>query len=326
MKNQSKHISKSKQHSEDKHISKSLNTTENNEPLFQNKPLLQKKSEFVEMARLESAKLSLGELRQSPHLSASSIGTYIECGLQYKFSKIDHIKPEFIIDVLVFGTSIHRSLEAYHTSKAYEEKLSLSVLLKTFDMFWEEELSKVENIKFSRGADAKFLENMGKSLLTTYYDQYPDDGYKVIATEEPFILTIPGLPINIIGAIDLLEEDEDGTIIITDHKTAGKAFSIAEVERNMQLSIYYMAIKQRHPDREIILKLDALIKTKKPRFEQFYTYRSEIDEIRIIRKIKAVWQGIQNGTFVPNDTSWKCPGCAYKNHCNEWFEQQEEAI
>jgi len=270
--------------------------------------------------------MNLAELRKSPHLSASSIGTYIECGLQYKLAKIDHLPPEFTADALVFGTTIHRILESFHEARMHAEMLPLSVILANLEMFWEEELAKAENIKFNKGADATSLLNTGKSLLTTYYDKYPDDGYKVIATEEPFILTIPGLPINIIGAIDLLEEDEDGTIIITDHKTAGKAFSIAEVERNMQLTIYYMAMKQQHPDREIILKLDALIKTKKPRFEQFYTYRSEIDEIRIIRKIKAVWQGIQNGTFVPNDTSWKCPGCAYKNHCNEWFEQQEEAI
>ena len=93
-----------------------------------------------------------------------------------------------------------------------------------------------------------------------------------------------------------------------------------------EISKYLDAMKQEYPDREIILKLDTLIKTKKPRFEQFYTYRSEIDEIRTIKKIKAVWQGIQNGTFIPNDTSWKCPGCAYQNHCNEWFEQQEEAV
>ncbi|MCK4378989.1 MAG: PD-(D/E)XK nuclease family protein, partial [Deltaproteobacteria bacterium] len=274
----------------------------------------------------KSLNLGLSKLRQLLHLSASSINSYIECSLQYKLSKIDHIKQEFTADVLIFGSAIHRVLESFHESRMYKEILPLSIILKTFEMFWEDELSKADNVRFKTGCDAKSLLNTGKSLLTTYYDQYPKDDYRVLATEIPFAFTVKGIPESIIGALDLLEEDEDGTIIITDHKTAGRAFSIDEVEKNMQLTIYYMAMKQQYPDREIILKLDTLIKTKKPRFEQFYTYRSEIDEIRTIKKIKAVWQGIQNGTFIPNDTSWKCPGCAYQNHCNEWFEQQEEAV
>ena len=31
--------------------------------------------------------MSLTELRQKPHLSASSIGDYVECGLLYKFGR-----------------------------------------------------------------------------------------------------------------------------------------------------------------------------------------------------------------------------------------------
>jgi putative RecB family exonuclease len=71
--------------------------------------------------------------------------------------------------------------------------------------------------------------------------------------------------------------------------------------------------------REIVLKFDTLIKTKKPKFEQYYTVRGEIDEKRLIRKIKKVWEGISRGVFIPNDTSWKCPNCHYRQHCDEWF-------
>ena len=64
---------------------------------------------------------------------------------------------------------------------------------------------------------------------------------------------------------------------------------------------------------------DTLIKTKKPKFEQYYTVRSEIDEKRLVRKIHKVWEGINRGVFIPNDTSWKCPNCQYRQHCDEWF-------
>ena len=42
----------------------------------------------------------LSELRQTPHLSASSIGDFIECGLLYKFGRIDRIPMEFVADAL----------------------------------------------------------------------------------------------------------------------------------------------------------------------------------------------------------------------------------
>ena len=40
--------------------------------------------------------MELSEMRKSPHLSASSVGEYVECGLLYKFAKIDKIPWEFI--------------------------------------------------------------------------------------------------------------------------------------------------------------------------------------------------------------------------------------
>ena len=40
----------------------------------------------------------LSELRKTPHLSASSVGEYVECGLLYKLGRIDRIPMEFKAD------------------------------------------------------------------------------------------------------------------------------------------------------------------------------------------------------------------------------------
>jgi len=58
--------------------------------------------------------------------------------------------------------------------------------------------------------------------------------------EEPFKFYIPGCPIPVIGAIDLVEEDEADTLIITDFKTSSRAYSNAEVDKNFQLTLYQM--------------------------------------------------------------------------------------
>ena len=106
----------------------------------------------------------------------------------------------------------------------------------------------------------------GVDLLTAWYSKLPDDNFKVIGIEEAFTFELPELPIPVIGAIDLVEEDESGTIIITDFKTAGRAYGIDEVDNNMQMTVYQLAMKSNgFGGREILLKLDCLIKTKKPK-------------------------------------------------------------
>jgi len=42
--------------------------------------------------------MSLHDLRQKPHLSASSIGDYIDCGMLYKFGRVDRLLREFVAD------------------------------------------------------------------------------------------------------------------------------------------------------------------------------------------------------------------------------------
>ena len=142
----------------------------------------------------------------------------------------------------------------------------------------------------------------------------------MIGIEEAFSFNIYGVEVPIIGAVDLISEDEAGTLIITDWKTSSRAYSVDEVDNNFQLLIYYMAARANgYADREIILKVDTLIKTKKPRFEQYFTVRSEVDIIRAIRKIQTVWNGIKSETFIPDGGSWRCKSCNFRTACDEWF-------
>jgi putative RecB family exonuclease len=262
----------------------------------------------------------LSELRQTPHLSASSIGDFIECGLLYKFGRIDRIPMEFVADALEFGSTIHRVLESYYQAKMIGDRMTLKDIHGSFENLWREAAEGREDIKYAKGKDFNTLLMEGRDLLTAWYMNLKDDNFNILAIEEAFSFNIPGVEVPIIGAMDLIEEDESQTLIITDFKTSGRSYSADEVDNNFQMLIYYMAARANgFVDREIILKFDTLIKTKKPKFEQYFTVRSEIDELRAIRKIQAVWAAIKSGAFVPNDTGWKHKNCAYRKVCDEWF-------
>jgi len=266
----------------------------------------------------------LSELRQTPHLSASSINEYVECSLLYKFGRIDKLPMEFKSDALEFGTCIHRVLEAYYSAKMMGDRMLLKDVHEFFVFTWLDMARGRDDIRYADGNDYNSLLMYGRDLLTAWYTKLPDDDFTILAIEEAFSFNLPGIDIPIIGAMDLVEQDSCGTIIITDFKTSGRAYSASEVDQNQQLTMYQIAAKQNgYGNREILLRFDTLIKTKTPKFEQYWTTRTVLDERRLIKKAAQVWDGISKGVFVPNDTSWKCKGCAYKQACDAYLEGEE---
>jgi putative RecB family exonuclease len=263
----------------------------------------------------------ISEIRDQPHLSASSVGDYLDCSLLYKFTRIDKLRPEFKSDAMEFGSAIHLTLAEFYKQKMIGEKQLLKEIQENFEGFWRELAEDNDDIQYSEGKDFDTLLREGKELLAVWHSKFPENDFKVIGVEEPFIVHLENLPVPLIGYIDLIEEDESGTIIITDAKTSGRSYSIDEVDKNLQLTLYQIAVKTNgYKDREILLKFDCLIKTKTPKFEQFYTSRSEIEEKRALKKIQEVWRGIHKEVFIPNDTHWKCKNCGFKRHCDQFLE------
>jgi putative RecB family exonuclease len=241
----------------------------------------------------------------------------LSCSFLYKLGRVDKLKPDFTPDALEFGTVIHKALGDFYNAKKAGHKLPLQELLDTFDHYWKETAEGRSDIKYKEGDSYNTLLTKGKELLKTYYENLPDDNYRVLAVEEPFSFKVAGIPIPIIGAIDLLEMDSDSTIIVTDFKTAGKSYS-TEPDDSFQLTVYNMAMKGNgYKDKEILLRFDVLVKTKIPKFEQHYTVRDETHEKKAIKTIQMAWEGISKGVFIPNAEAWKCKGCSYKSHCEK---------
>ncbi|MBM4305117.1 MAG: PD-(D/E)XK nuclease family protein [Deltaproteobacteria bacterium] len=268
--------------------------------------------------------MDIKELRRLPHLSASSVGDYLDCGLLYKLSRIDKIKPEFKPDALEFGSAIHLVLAEFYKQKMIGNKLSLKDVQEAFEGFWRELAEDNSDIQYAEGKDFETLLREGKELLIPWYNRVSENEFKVIGVEEPFILSLRELAVPILGYVDLIEEDESGTIIITDHKASGRSYSNDETDKNLQLTLYQIAVKANgFQGREILLKFDCLIKTKQPKFDQFWTSRTEQEEKRAIKKVQEVWNGIHKEVFIPNDGHWKCKGCGFKKHCDAFLEGVE---
>jgi putative RecB family exonuclease len=246
----------------------------------------------------------------------------MDCGLLFKFSRVDRLVPEFKADALIFGTAIHAVLaEFYEELKTTGQKMSAKQLQEIFEIHWQRLALDREDIKYKPEKDFDTLLLEGKELLSIFHQKIPADEGEIVGIEQAFQFWLDGLPVPIIGAYDLVLEDAAGIITIVDHKTTSKAYANAEVDRNFQMTIYGMGARANgYNDREVLLRFDCLIKTKIPKFEQYYSTRSSVEDMKAARKILAVWEGIQKSVFIPNDESWKCAGCAYKKACEIWFQ------
>ncbi len=108
--------------------------------------------------------MEIKELRKKPHLSHSSINSYMECGLQYKFSKIDKLKPQFISDNLVYGITVHRVLADFHQERLIGKLLSSDDLCDLFGQYWKSAAENKESHKVFKEKQLRQYSERRKSV------------------------------------------------------------------------------------------------------------------------------------------------------------------
>ena len=138
--------------------------------------------------------MELSELRNTPHLSASSVGDYLDCGLLYKFGRIDKIRPAFTPDALEFGSAIHMVLAEIHQQKMVGVELSIKEIQESFEKHWTKLAKERVNIQYAEGKSFDTFLMEGKELLSVYYHKRSKDSFMVIGVEEPFSIHLKDCP------------------------------------------------------------------------------------------------------------------------------------
>ena len=264
---------------------------------------------------------NISELRAKPHLSYSSISTYQKCSLQYKFSRIDRIQPEFTSDCLIFGSVLHSVIASLYQNKLEGTRLSLKQLQEIFQEEWKNSVKKEPMVKYKKGNDFDSLSTLGTILLEKYYETIFDkDDLQIIGIEEPFSLHLENIGVPIVGYVDLIFQDEAGNIVIVETKSSSKSYSDFQIDDNDQITLYQRFLKNNgYNDRNIMLRIDCLVKTKTPKVESSFTVRSPEDERRLTKKISYIWDAINKGVFIPNDSGYQCSSCCFPKSCRDWF-------
>ncbi len=232
--------------------------------------------------------------------SYSALDTFKTCSLKYKFQEIDKIKTPKSKEA-VFGTIIHSTLKFLHTPQPISP--TIEEILEYYNNLWNSDVyeSKDEEMAVLAG---------GVKILEEYYKNNNPKNFDIIGLETRFNLEITD-KITIAGIIDRIDRLEDGSFEIIDYKTAKNLPAQNDVDNNLQLSIYYLAILDRWPKLEKPIKLSLyflkhgvkLSTTRTP--EQIrQTKQSILDLIEEINK----------GNFQPTPSAL-CGWCGYQEHC-----------
>lgn len=174
-------------------------------------------------------------------ISYSSLETYRNCPLKYKYKEIDKLKEPKSKEA-VFGTLVHSTMKY-----VYDPALIPPTLNQAVDHFargWNSEIW--ENELEERAAFAQGIE-----MVRKYYKNNDPKDATIVALESNFSLEITnplreGEIHTIRGIIDRIDKTENGYEII-DYKTSKKMPSQDAVDSNLQLSIYLKAFLARYP-------------------------------------------------------------------------------
>ncbi len=165
--------------------------------------------------------------------SYSKMSAFKNCPYNYKKLYVDKVapRPQSFFSI---GHSCHETMEEFFT---YPYQPSIRDMKKMFENNWHREgyRDEKEEMEYKKKA---------WDWLLRYYRKYIDGQYiQAYAVEKYFQLPI-GDDYVIIGYIDRLQKNPDGSFEILDYKTDPKLRTQEQLDSDLQLTSYYWAMKE----------------------------------------------------------------------------------
>lgn len=229
------------------------------------------------------------------HLSYSSISLYLDCPEAWRRKYIAQ-EPTKKTASLAFGSAFHKTIEDAIMNTQYD-------WANIWSKHFESEFTS--DIQLDEGETREQHYNEGIRLLT-----HPDINGCVrniqplnIETIEKYVeLHVPGVPIPIIGYIDIILDD--GTP--ADFKTSARSWTQDQANSSLQTLFYLAALNQAGFDVNWRFKHFIFVKTKTPQVQILEHSHKPGELFFLFEMIKRVWGGISKEYFPLNPTTWRC--------------------
>jgi putative RecB family exonuclease len=245
-----------------------------------------------------------------PYLSPSSMSTFRQCPLKFKFNKIDGI-PDQPSSATLLGNFVHEILEDFYVLP--NEERTIASVKSLASTVWHR--SDWENrIRGYVRADEmlKFRWNAWWCLENLWKVENPQEVFPQGIESE---LNGPLGKATVKGFIDRYEGIEDGKVRISDYKTGKKPSKNYVDDKFIQLRIYAALLSKEVPN---ITELQLLYLKDGVNFTYQLTEESNEAIIQYVSEShEMVEEACRSGEFKYNKTRL-CDWCAYKTICPGW--------
>lgn len=243
-------------------------------------------------------------------ISYSSLETFLQCPLKFKYQEIDKIKTPKSKDAL-FGTAIHEALRMLHNPSLLTPP-SEKEFLDFFSSKWDPTIFQTPQ------EDAAYF-SQGIKILKDYYAKNYPANFNVLDLETRFEVPLEHKSeIHLItGKIDRIDKIDGNAFEVIDYKTAKKMPSQSSVEENLQLSIYHLGLLSRWPkikdeNRPVKASLYFLKHGEK------LSVRKTNEDLEAIKEhVLTTIDAIKSSDFKPKANPL-CPWCGYQAICPLW--------
>jgi len=254
-----------------------------------------------------------------PQYSHSKLSTFEQCLQKYKFRYIDKIVvPGKSVEAFL-GSMVHKALEwLYKEIKSHpysSEPPTVDALITEFSNQWIQNYNP-DDIIINNNLDAKEYFNMGVKFLLDYYLRHKPFKDNTLEVEKRISITLGEIEkYRIIGFIDrLVYNTKTGEYEVHDYKTGKNLPKKENVDKDRQLGIYSMAIKDLYgKDKKVKLIWHYLAFDKEIHSTRTNEQLSQLKDATI-----ALIKKVEETTSFPPSPSKLCDYCEYKNICPAW--------
>jgi putative RecB family exonuclease len=260
-------------------------------------------------------------------LSYSSVRTYLECPLRWKFLYVDDLK-EAPRGYFSFGRTVHSVLEellkplvvpsgrrvgggaTQHTlddwrvgAGAVGALPSRSEMLQLYDAAWIRD-------GYGSTEEEKRYKQLGEEILVAYREDLVRAPPAPVSVEEHLEAKWNGVAVH--GYIDRIDRTPNGGLEILDYKTS-RELSQADAEESDQLSVYQVLVEQNYPEPVEQLTLYHL-RTRTPRSVP----RRDAGVLDAVHdRFARAGDGIRSESYEPTPGR-QCSRCEFKALCPEF--------
>jgi len=244
--------------------------------------------------------------------SHSRLSSFDNCPRAFRYRYVDKITVDVEGIEAFMGKLVHAVVEKLNLVTAAGKVPSLPSVLRRYELMWDETFDP-DSIRIVReGTEPDLYRAIGARCTENFYRRhYPFDLDESVGIEEKVLVALdPEGRYRLRGVIDRLVRTRAGGIEIHDYKTGQRVPSQTILDRDRQLALYQLAVRERFPDEPVSLVWHYLasdrVRTSERSPEQLEALRRET-----IERIDAA----ESETEYAPKTGPLCRWCEYNDRC-----------